>query len=163
MRIIQLTLITLCVPAMVSMNTQQAPYQSMIGTWEYHTGSETFRLILQNESKYKMPDGKFYNVILGKHSYYYNGKLIEQSLTMPGQDGNPGFTLFSMPNNDKTLKLSFKDLSRNKLGQVRLNLVPGSTTRLHWTLSMPSETVSVNKPTPTGFSVPTDLVLERIN
>jgi hypothetical protein len=135
----------------------------MMGTWEYHNGSETFRLVLQNESRYKMPDGKFYSVILGRHSYYRNGKLIEQSLTMPGQDGNPGFTLFSMPNNDKILKMSFEDLSRNKMGQVRLNLVPENTNRLQWILSMPSETVSVNKPTPIGFSVPTNLILERIN
>jgi hypothetical protein len=134
----------------------------MLGTWEWHSGLETFRLVLQREAHFKTPDGKVYNVILGTHKYIKNNIITENSIEMSGVDGNPAFTLFGSPTSSNKLVMSFHDQTKNKQGKVLLELVSGKSDKMHWRLFPPSETVSINKPIPTGYTVPTTLVLTRV-
>lgn len=142
--------------------TPPAPFQQLLGTWKWHAGTDTFRLVLQREPTYKMPDGTVFSVILGRHSYAQNGVVVEQSLDIAGQNGNPGFTLFGIPRDYHSFYMSFHDLTKNKQGRVTLKLVPGNSNALHWHLTVPTETVGINSVIPEGFSVPTDLVLTRV-
>ena len=156
-------LLAICVPrASVAQSTRQSPFQQMLGTWEWRSRTDTFRLILQREPAFKMPDGTTYSVMLGRHRYVRAGPVVEQSFTLAGQDGNPGFTLFGFPTDYNSFYMSFWDMTKEKLGRSTLKIMPGNPDELQWHLTMPTETVGVNRVIPEGFSVPTDLVLKRV-
>lgn len=162
---IRLIISGLCAIALLSMAMQTAsksPFQQVVGTWEWYSGTQAFRLALQDEPGFKLPDGRTVAVLLGKHRYTRNGAIVEESFTMAGQDGNPGFTLFGVPPDEHGLWMSFRDLTKNKQGRVTLKVVPGKPNDLQWHLTVPTETVGIGKPTPIGFTVPTDMVLHRV-
>lgn len=150
-------------PPLAAQTSPPSPFQQLLGTWEWRAGPETFRLILLREPAFKMPDGTAYSVILGRHRYVRNGVVVEQSFTKAGQDGNPGFTLFGFPRDYNTFYMSFWDMGKEKLGRSTLKLEPSNSNELHWHLTEPTESVGINRTIPRGFSVPTDIVLKRVD
>jgi hypothetical protein len=140
----------------------QAPSnESILGAWEWHSGSDSFRVVLQREPNFHLPDGTTQIAILGRHSYKKSGILIEQSLTMAGQDGNPGFTLLGVPSTDNPFSMSFFNITTGRRGEATMEVLSG-TNQLRWHFK-PKETITINKPLPASFSVPTDLILTRVN
>ena len=138
------------------------PVATMLGTWEWHSGSETFRMVLQGEPAFKLPDGSVHEVIIGTHSYHSSLSNAENSIGAKGIDGNPGFTLFGFPDTGEKLVLSFHDVTKNKEGKVLLQTVPGQSNELRWQLNPPTETVSINKPIQAGYTVSTTMLLRRV-
>lgn len=165
-------LLKICLSVLVLVSTSAAPAHknfalpkqmaTMLGTWEWHSGSEVFRMVLRREPAFKLPDGSVHDVIIGTHSYNGNLANAENSIGAKNVDGNPGFTLFGFPNNSEKLVLSFHDITKNKQGRVLLQVVSGQSNELRWQLTPPTETVSVNKVIPTGYTVPTTMLLTRV-
>jgi len=157
-------LITASLSAMPARKLPASPEQlpTMVGTWEWHAGAETFRVVLQRETAFKLPDGSVHDVIIGTHSYRSEFSTSENSVGARGVDGNPGFTLFGFPNTSGKLLLSFHDITKNKQGNVSLQTVPGKPNELRWQLTPPTETVSLNKTIPAGYTVPTTMLLTRV-
>lgn len=157
-------LIAASVSAMPAQKLPTLPKQltTMLGTWEWHAGAETFRVVLQREPAFKLPDGSVHDVIVGTHSYHSEFSNTENSIGSRGIDGNPSFTLFGFPGTGEKFSLSFHDITKNKQGNVLLQLVPGKPNELHWQLTPPTETVSLNKIIPTGYTVPTTMLLTRV-
>ncbi|MGI4821584.1 MAG: DUF6705 family protein [Janthinobacterium lividum] len=166
------SLLKFCLCGLVAVNISAMPahklstlpkqIDTMLGTWEWHTNSETFRVVLQREPAFKLPDGSIHDVIIGTHNYRSEFSNAENSIGVRGVYGNPGFTLFGFPTTGEKLLLSFHDITKNKQGNVLLQAVPGKPNELRWQLTPPTETVSLNKPTPAGYTVPTTLLLTRV-
>lgn len=145
-----------------SMPTLSKQTATMLGTWEWHSGSETLRVVLQREPSFKLPDGSVQDVIVGTHSYSNKLQNMENSIGARGVNGNPGFTLFGFSGTGDRLAMSFHDLTKNKQGKVVLQMVPGQPNKMRWQLSPASETISINKVTPEGYTVPTTMLLTRV-
>lgn len=135
-------------------HAQTTPF---LGTWEATANGETFRIILTNNPSYRGPDGKIYDVILGKHTYRRGTTVVEESLTAKESP------LFGVPTTDGILHLAYQDLTLKKRGRVTLTLLPNN--QLHWQLGSSAETIRINSHTPekAGFTVPNDLTLTRVN
>jgi hypothetical protein len=133
----------------------QEQNNQFLGTWEAHSNGELFKITLVNKPDYKGPDGKLYNVILGKHTYNRGARVVEQSLT--SQD----YPLFGVPTTSNVLQLGYQDLTLKKRGRVTLTLLPNN--QLRWQLTTSAETITINRANPIkpGFTVPTDITLRR--
>ena len=164
MRTICLVVICFVLLAMTNKKyfTNSGQGNPIIGTWEWHSNADTFRVTLRYEPDFKTPDGESYSAILGTHSYIKNGVLIEQAKDAEDTRGGLGFTLFGLLNYDDKINMSFHDITKDKEGKVLLKIIPGQPNKMHWQLSSPSETVTINKAIKTGYSVPADLVLTRV-
>lgn len=136
----------------------QGENNKFLGTWEWKSEQEAMRIVLKRDPNFKGPDGKTYDVILGKHLYSKEGKTVEESLSRSEKD----FVLLGVPSNNDTMTMSFTDVTQQKGGKVTLSLVANN--QLQWKLKNATETITINRktPWPSGFIVPTDMILTRV-
>ena len=130
----------------------------LIGTWEWRSGKDQLQITLRREQHFLAPDGKTYDVLLGKHRYTRNGVVMEESFSLGEQE----FVLFSGYSNSSLLEMQYKDLSKNKTGRATLQFLPGGRGKASWRLQESLEAFSINRKIPPGFTVPKNVVLSRI-
>lgn len=147
-------LIAFCFPSKAQSNGN-----AFLGTWEWKSGKEAFRIVLKQDPNFKGPDGKTYNVVLGKHIFTKDGKTVEESVTKADKD----FVLFGVPSPSNTMQMSYQELTLQKRGTATLTLLQNGN-QLQWKLSNPAEVISVNRKEPYSFNftVPTDLILTKV-
>jgi hypothetical protein len=150
-----------------------------VGVWEWVSGNSKFQIIL---SKQKLQRVKKVNdivtyyygdVLVGWHCYVKNGQTIENSMdkvcthytTWDDADGNS--TLMGGASRDAYTEIFFNDLTKNKWGKARLEMLPCKTNEARWTLKETHGDLVIiipDKPEiPKGFSVPTDVVMTKIS
>ena len=137
------------------------PGELFVGEWKWASGSEVFHLKLSRNPAWQHPNDprhRIVAVVTGQHSYTRNGVVVEQSII--GNVAPP--SLFGRPENNSTITMGFRDLTRNKHGDVTLTLVPGNPDQLQWELEV-KEMVYVypDVPPAAGFTVPTTMTLTR--
>lgn len=143
----------------------QVKASDYVGTWVGYTanGSE-FKIVLREQKRFKLANGYFCDAVVGKHSYINKERVIvNESLSGEKDD----FVLFGMPefNNPNEVNMSFDDRVHHKIVNVTLSFVGGNAKSLHWLFKSENETITINsKEKPLrGISVPTDLILKKVD
>jgi len=126
-----------------------------VGTWKWQSGDTSFIIVLKKEKiTIKNPSAVFhFDGLEGWHEFEVNGKIIESSLT------STKMTLtFGGQNSELTgsFFIAFEDLTMNKFGDARFDLVPGSKDKIKWELRDREFTKII------GFTVPTNIIMERV-
>ena len=146
-----------------------------IGTWEWTSGGETFRIVISKHTLQRSVNPQEYSdQIVGWHSYTKNGQLVESStdkskpIFLTWSDAHDNSTLIGgVKVSDTKIWLYFDDISKNKDCKASLEMVAGKTDELRWTLE-DKERMNViingvpsSPPVPEGFTVPTNLILKK--
>jgi hypothetical protein len=135
--------------------------QAFIGTWEWRSGSDAFRIVLSCDPAYVLPDGQMRNMILSRHSYIRNGVLVEESITRNPTSPKER-TLVGTPRKDWELELFFSDITKHKSGRAVLTMNSSSPNQFYFELHE-MEGVYIGRVAPAlGFTVPTTVTLTRV-
>ena len=163
--------------AFISASTSQPLYQdptqvaSYVGTWIGITASGTFKVTMKEKKNFSLPtpEGrKMHDAIVGRHSYVVsNSNKKNESFLKPEDE----YGFFGVPSLSKNgiMKILFKDDVNNKSIIMDLSFVPGSTKEIHWKLAEVLEGTNTNRfDNPNahslpGVSVPTDIILRKVN
>lgn len=142
---------------------QDIKMSKYIGTWEGNTPDGTFKIVLKEKKNFLMPNGKTYNVIIGKHSYISNKSKVKNESISKSDDN---FVLFSIPeiSNSVSLPMTFTDNINHKILHISLTLLSDNKA-LQWKVDKETETFTINSidlPVK-GVSIPTDLIMKKIN
>ena len=139
--------------------------EAFLGTWEWRSGSEIFRMTLRRDRFYSLPNGDRIHVILGQHSFTRNGVILEDSYH-PNVHARRGWSLLGRPHEDWSISMGFLDLSKDKSGEASLSIDPDSPDNLHFELRgvEGAYIVTPNSPPPPspGFTIPTSMTLTRV-
>ncbi|TGE14384.1 hypothetical protein E5J99_16175 [Hymenobacter elongatus] len=134
---------------------------SFLGTWEWHSGTDVFRIVLTRDNAYPAPNGKLYSVILGRHSYAKNGVVIEETFTKSPSVPKE-WSLLTIPREEWRLVMGFMDQTKQKSGSAELIINPNTPNQLSFSLKETMGTVSLNTPNVVGFTIPTAMTLTRV-
>ena len=177
--IIKLSTILICLlitNTLMAQEHRRKPFvDQFIGTWEWTSGGETFRIVISKHTLQSSDNPqKFSDQIVGWHSYSKNNQVVESStdksrpIFLTWNDAHDNSTLIGgVKVSDTKVWLYFDDISRNKSGKATLEMVAGKTDELRWTLTERERMnviingVPLNKPVPEGFTVPTNLILKK--
>jgi len=134
------------------------------GKWTYADDSVRLTIELRNDKVHvkRGTDDFYIDLIQGDYTLVKNGKIIHSS---SGKDTT--ITSGSFDSDDKsrrTVHFIFTDVGRqSKRCHVTFELVSGSPTKAHWTLTNTEHIVVGNEHYDPTFSVPTKMILTRIN
>ena len=177
--IIKLSTILICLlitNILMAQEYRRKPFvDQFVGTWEWSSGGETFRIVI---SKHKLQSSgdpqKYSDQIVGWHSYSKNNQVVESStdksrpIFLTWSDAHKNSTLIGgIKVSDTKVWFDFHDLTKNKYGKATIEMVAGKTDELRWTLTeMERMNVIINgvpssPPVPEGFTVPTNLILKK--
>jgi hypothetical protein len=146
--------------------TTQISTGDYAGTWIGHTATSEFKLVLEERKNYRLPNGRDYDIIVGRHSFITKGSdLRNESLS----NSPSKFALLGMLDSRFPGQLSagFTDDVNYKSVNVRLSFVDDSKTKLLWHVTSENEVIisKLSKPGAKlipGISVPTTLTLEKV-
>ncbi len=150
-----------------------------VGVWEYHTATDTFRILLKKGKIYN-PDGNVRKEqVYGGHRYVKNRQVIADYTrgiassrnrnyeVTPISASNGAFTESEV--NPNELGLSFNDKLKDKIGYGTLTLIPGNPAQLHWKIEFRNDQMFLileGDPEPVVYddwSVPKDIILTKIS
>ncbi|TGE14385.1 DUF6705 family protein [Hymenobacter elongatus] len=134
---------------------------AFLGTWEWHSGTDVFRLVLTRDTSYPFPNGVLYSVILGRHSYVKNGVVIEETFTK-SPNTPQAWSLLTIPREEWRLFMGFMDQKKDKRGKAEIIIDPATPNQMSFSLKEPTGTVSLNTEYVRGFTVPTTMTLTRV-
>jgi hypothetical protein len=127
----------------------------IVGTWIWQSGDTTFTIVLKKEKvTVNNPVGSnHFDVLQGWHEYAVKGKIIESSIASKKLTLTNGFQ-----NQELRLPVSgdFEDLTRNKFGEARFDLLPGEKDKIEWHL------IDREWAEYPGFTVPTNIIMVRV-
>ena len=148
-----------------------------VGTWEWQNGSEVFRIVL---SKQKLATYDWYgyqvnyyrDVLVGWHFYRNNSGLVESTMDKSGMiftevvGAIKNSSIYGgASRSPEYARFTVKDITKNKKGEGRIEMLPGKTDEARWTLKNP-EGVHVITPDspmpPPGFTLPTDVIMRKV-
>ncbi len=146
-----------------------------VGTWRWVSGTDTVIIVLQRQNVFIQP-GISRMSLVGWHKYVQNGQVVQSSLQYVGRDetvehtdvtSDLKTTLMGHARNSTTIWFTtFWDLTLHKSCFLDFQLLPGSTTRATWKLSVDSDinlTTTPGTPTTQPISVlPKMLTLTKI-
>ena len=177
--IIKLSTILICLiitNTLMAQEYRKKPFiDQFVGTWEWSSGGETFRIVISKHMLRKSTDPQGYTeTIVGWHSYSKNNQVVESST----DKSKPIFLTWDNAHDNSTLiggiKVSntkvwfyFHDLTKNKRCKATIEMVAGKTDELRWTLEEKDRAVVIvdgvpsSPPVPEGFTVPTNLILKK--
>lgn len=152
-------LVNLCLPRPAKIiNTDE-----FLGTWRWRAGDDTFQLTISQQGDVTIPPGVKLVLYAGRYRYSKGGRLIEESFSMAGKDlmliGAPPFAA----GNDSTLEMQYRDTTHHRQGRAVLKTDSSNPNKIRWLLQNAYETVAFNKVILPGFTLPTHMVLERVN
>ncbi|SIN77616.1 DUF6705 family protein [Chitinophaga niabensis] len=146
------------------------------GTWQWKSDSTIFTIVLRQVKLHFSGTGKSKDVIIGWHSYYENGVLLESS-----QDRIASAPLKEMedtllakvatitattPTKPSTLSIYIHDLTRKREFSGHLELIPGKPDAAIWETEYRSKMEFYFKDKPpaymSGRTVPTGIVMRKI-
>ncbi|WP_400194028.1 DUF6705 family protein [Hymenobacter sp. B81] len=137
------------------------PSEAFLGTWEWRSGADVFRIRLSRDLAFPMPRNEVMHAIVGRHSYTRNGVLVEESFSHNPTDPKTT-TLMGSPHTNELIILYFDDLTRGKSGKARLSINPTQPNQLQFTLhGMEQVSIGGTLP-PAGFTIPTSMTLTRV-
>jgi hypothetical protein len=146
-----------------------------VGIWEYTSGADTFQIVVK-KGTVSTPD-LYYECLIGGYRYVKNGILMgDYTYGIPNQflkkdfSKNDSTITVKLSNaryrldlvNPNILSILFKDRGLNKMTQSgRIQLL--SPIQIRWTLE-DGEGVyaTLEEMPPIGFSVPTDIIMNKV-
>lgn len=146
-----------------------------VGTWQWIQGNNTFQIILSKEEHWNggNNDDYFTDVIVGGYKYIENGNLVIDKLAYTTSftsdistwsDFTPILGGVTYPQTNQ-LNLSVYDKIKGKSARTKITLQAGTngSTQAHWRL-FDAETSNYHGSTKQqGFSIPTNIILTKIN
>ncbi|QIX60176.1 hypothetical protein HER32_02825 [Hymenobacter sp. BT18] len=140
------------------------PAEQFLGTWEWRSGTDVFRVTFTRNRFYQLPNGTSMHVVIGRHWYTRSGVIIENSTTN-SLALRYGHTLLGRLHEDWSIDMGFTDLTKNKPGRAQLTINPTTPNKLQFTLrELEGGMLALpNTPTPAaGFTIPTTMTLTRV-
>lgn len=137
------------------------PSESFLGSWEWRSGTEVFRLTLTRDLHVPLPNGRTMHFILGRHSYTRNGVVVEESYTRTPNDPN-GCAFLGQPYDDQSISMSCVDRTKSKNGRVELLIDPSNRNQMQFTLREIEGMHTPSHPYVPGFTIPTSMTLTRV-
>jgi len=145
-----------------------------VGTWEWTDGLSNFRIVLTKENHWKAPNDNFYeDKIFGGYRYIENGNLIIDKLSYTTSfTSNPStWSSFSSilggvsyPETNKLI-ISIYDAVKGKdcHATITLQMNSNGIVQGHWKLQDKETSNYHGSVKQQGFSIPTDVILTKIN
>jgi hypothetical protein len=132
------------------------------GTWQWVSGVDTLKIILSTKKVYvNINGGYFEDMLVGWHIYKRGNSVIESSFANINIVNGRTFLGSNEDEPPGVVTGTFKDLSKNKYGELTLTLSQ-SNTQLIWNLkSTPGLKIRGpgEPPHQPGFTVPTYMIL----
>ena len=176
---IKLTAVLICLlitNILMAQEYRKKPFiDQFVGTWEWSSGGETFRIVISKHMLQRYSNPKEYSdQIVGWHSYTKNNQVVESStdkskpIFLTWSDAHDNSTLIGgVKVSDTEVWFNFHDLTKNKRCKATIEMVAGKTDELRWTLedkeraNVIVDGVPSSPPVPEGFTVPTNLILKK--
>ena len=139
---------------------QDIKADAYVGNWLGHTTNGTFKVVLKEQKDYKL---SVYEVdaVLGNCSY-----LSKDNTKNDLFSNLKRFSLFGIPSKSKNniLEMLFDDPINNKSVIINLTFVSSDKNKLRWQVKEELEGLITDSSPPRkkGVSVPTDLILEKV-
>jgi uncharacterized protein (DUF2249 family) len=125
------------------------------GVWEYKNGNEFFKIEIKRQKTFVKGFDIYIDNLNGKYCYSRvpDCSLNENIVSMTDEGNNTnklntGYAVFM-----------FHDIEYDKLGKVEFHILENGTAK--WTLK--NREMIVNSTKSIGFSVPTDIILTKVN
>ena len=158
--------------------TRDSGIDKYVGTWEWKNGNDILQIVITKQKLLRVKKvndnitNYYSDVAVGWHSYIKNGVSVESSMGKANTqytswgDAYDNSTLMGGTTHTGAFELFFKDITKNKYGSAKLEMLSGSTNEARWTLKPESHLVLVIpgklEAPPKGFSVPTDVIMKKI-
>ena len=146
-------------PATPSMPSDKA--EAFLGTWEWRSGTEVFRLTLTRELNFPIPGGRTMHALIGRHSYTRNGVVVEESYTRTPNDPT-GRAFLGVPNDEWNPDMGYIDRTKNKNGRVNVVIDPANRNQMQFELRDREGMHTPSNPYVPGFTIPTSMTLTRV-
>jgi len=143
-----------------------------VGTWEYKTNTETFRVVLKRGVLYSPDQTLMFENVFGGHLYIKDGATMadhtpyvadatadHQKMTVYASNGD----LEHESVDPHVLQMGFFDRHKQKDRTGKLVLLLNNPPQLHWTVHKTAEMTALNSEEDHPWSAPEEAILTKIS